>query len=174
MKIVSKTNTESSNHEHNGFACRRWKLSAASGGRELGASLYEIEPGRAAWPFHAHMGNEEAIYVVSGAGALRTPQGRQRVEAGDFVSFPPGLDNAHQLINDGDAPLTYLCVSTMRQPDVTCYPDSDKIGVFTGTAPGGQGERPIHGYFEAGSDVDYWEAERWGPDEDDEGAREGR
>lgn len=159
MKIVSKKNVESTGHDKHGFACERYKFAAESGGHELGASLYVLEPGKAAWPAHSHLGNEEAIYVVHGRGTLRHAAGESKVQAGDFVSFARGRDNYHQIVNDSDAKLEYLCVSTMNDPDVTVYPRSEKIGVFAGSAPGGRGEREVHGYYRENADVDYWSGE---------------
>ena len=56
---------------------------------------------------------------------------------GDYVALRAEAGHAHQLVAGADAPLVYLCVSRMREPDVCIYPDSDKLGVFAGTAPGG-------------------------------------
>ena len=47
--------------------------------------------------------------------------------------------------------------STMTEPDVTVYPDTDKLGVFVGAPPGGEGERSVHGYYRRDDDVDYRE-----------------
>jgi hypothetical protein len=43
-------------------------------------------------------------------------------------------------VNESDAELSFLCVSTMNHPDVIEYPDSHKVGVFAGSAPGGAPE----------------------------------
>jgi uncharacterized cupin superfamily protein len=53
------------------FGYRRKSLSSATGGEKLGCSLYEAPPGRRAWPYHYHLANEEAIYVLHGSGTLR-------------------------------------------------------------------------------------------------------
>jgi uncharacterized cupin superfamily protein len=34
------------------------------------------------------------------------------VRAGDWLALPVGPDHAHQMINDGEAPLIYPCVAT--------------------------------------------------------------
>ncbi len=39
---------------------------------------------------------------------------------------PPG----HQLVNRSPAPLRFLALSTMIEPEVAVYPDSGKIGVL--------------------------------------------
>ncbi len=142
------------------YGMRRSKLGAAAGGRALGCSLYEIPPGRRPWPYHYHCANEEAIYVLEGRGSLRLPSGETPLRAGDYVALPAGAEGAHQVINDSDAPLRFLCLSTMREPDVSVYPDSDKIGVFAGSAPGGSEQnRTLEAFLRLGSKVGYWDAE---------------
>ena len=94
--------------------------------------MFLVQPGRRAFPFHAHLVNEEALFILDGTGSLRLGDHTVAVRAGDYVALPAGTDGAHQLVNDGDAPLRYLCVSTMTSPEVALYPDSDKLGVMGG------------------------------------------
>jgi uncharacterized cupin superfamily protein len=58
------------------FGHRRKPLGSTAGGQRVGCSLYEVEPGRAAFPRHYRLANEEAIYVLEGSGTLRL--GRER------------------------------------------------------------------------------------------------
>ncbi|SFR33705.1 cupin domain-containing protein [Halogeometricum limi] len=145
--------------EHGRTQFRRKKLGSASEAETLGASLYELPPGASSWPYHFHTGNEEVAYVLSGTGVVRTPDGEESIAAGDFLAFPADPSGAHRLRNDGEEPLRYLMVSTMRDPDVSVYPDSEKVGVFAGAPPGGDGERTVSGYFKREDTVDYWEDE---------------
>jgi uncharacterized cupin superfamily protein len=148
---------------------RRKKLAAAADeeqdgetggvGPSLGCSLYELPPGKRSWPYHYHTGNAEAMYVLTGSGLLRADEDEYELRAGDYVSCPAGPEGAHRVVNDGDETLRYLAMSTMRDPDVTVYPDSDKVGVFAGAPPGGEGDRDVAGYFERDGDVRYWEGE---------------
>ncbi len=39
------------------FGYRRKSLGSAAGGEKLGCSLYEVPPGRRAWPYHYHLAN---------------------------------------------------------------------------------------------------------------------
>jgi uncharacterized cupin superfamily protein len=156
MDPVNETDLEWTETERSSTRFRRKKLAAAAGDDGLGASLYELPPGASSWPYHYHAGNAEAIYVLAGTGRLRTPDGDHRVDPGDYCAFPADPTGAHRLRNDGDDPLRYLAVSTMRDPDVTVYPDSDKIGVYAGSPPGGEGEREVSGYYRRDDDVDYW------------------
>jgi len=136
-------------------------LSLASGGEKLGCSLYEIEPGRGAWPFHYHAANEEGIYVLEGSGTLRFGRAEVQVSERDYVTSPAARqEGAHQLVNTSDSTLRYLCFSTMIEPDVTIYPDSGKIGVFVGAAPGSPKEKRTLGKFLNGdAEVAYYEGE---------------
>jgi uncharacterized cupin superfamily protein len=69
---------------------RGTRLGPAVGARDLGCSLYEIDPDGQAAPYHAHYGNEELLIVLEGELELRTPDGTRIVRKGAVVGFPPG------------------------------------------------------------------------------------
>ncbi|CAM4088120.1 cupin domain-containing protein [Corallococcus sp. ZKHCc1 1396] len=141
-------------------ALKRKQLGAAAQGRKLGCSLVELPPGRRSWPAHYHLANEEAVYVLAGTGSLRIGPDVVPLRAGDYVALPPGAECAHQLLNDGAEPLRYLCFSTMEEPDVLVYPDSKKVGVMAGAAPGGdKAARTLLAYLPLAASVDYWDGE---------------
>lgn len=144
------------------YASKRRRLSQAAGGQRLGCSMMEIEPGKTAWPFHYHLGNEEAMFVLSGEATLRLGDERQRVSAGDYVAFVAGQAGGHQVTNTGPEPFRYLMLSTMEAPDVVVYPDSNKLGVFAGRAPGGSvahGPDVFTTFLRRDATVDYWDGE---------------
>lgn len=157
MEIADESEMEWTEVDHGEVAFRRKQLGEAAGGEDLGCSLYEMDPGKRGWPYHYHEGNEEAVYVLAGEGTVRTPEGDREISAGDYAALPAGEDSAHEIHNDGEETLRFLVVSTMDAPDVTVYPDADAFGVFTGSPPGGRGERPLSGYFERREGLDYWE-----------------
>jgi uncharacterized cupin superfamily protein len=134
------------------FRYRRKILGEAAGGAKLGCSLYEIPPGAAAYPLHYHTANEEAIYVLAGAGTLNLGDARIPLRAGDYVAIPVGAAHAHKLVNTSGAPLRYLCFSTMNEVEVCGYPDSDKIGI----AIGPRNKRIVGAAFKRTSSVDYY------------------
>jgi len=143
------------------FVFARRQLSRAAGGRMLGCGHFELPPGATSFPMHAHTGNEEAFFVLEGEGVLRLPDQEVAVRAGDYVALPPGPEHAHQMRNEGDGPLRYLCFSTMVAPDVVLYPDSGKLGVFAGSPPGGNPKQAIVRKWIAGDpELDYLEGER--------------
>jgi uncharacterized cupin superfamily protein len=142
------------------FGYRRKQLGSAAGGEKLGCSLYEISPGRRAWPYHYHLANEEAIYVLQGSGTLRIGGEEVRVSEGDYIALPARAEAAHQLINSSGAALRYLCFSTMIEPDVMVYPDSGKVGIFGGAAPGGPKEkRTLSRFLRGDAEVGYYDGE---------------
>lgn len=126
---------------------------------KLGLSLYRLEPGKRAFPAHYHSANDEAILVLDGSGSLRHGADIIPLAQGDYIHLAAGSGQAHQVINDGDGPLDYLCFSTMIAPEVCVYPDSNKVGVLTGAAPGGDPAMRQLVAFLKNTPVDYWEGE---------------
>jgi uncharacterized cupin superfamily protein len=157
VPTVNEADLDWDEYEHGEAAFRRKELSAAAGGGDVGCSLYELPPGKQSWPYHYHTANAEAMYVLAGEGQLRTPEGMEPLEAGDFAAFPADERGGHRVVNDGPDPLRYLMVSTMNEPDVTRYPDSGTFGVYVGSPPGGREERTLEGYYDDDAEVDYWE-----------------
>ncbi|ORE90067.1 cupin domain-containing protein [Aurantimonas sp. 22II-16-19i] len=143
------------------FAAAMAPIAAPLGAAHLGARLVEVPPGKAAWPFHSHHGNDEMFVVLSGTGTVRFGEARYEVTAGAVVVCPAGgAETAHQMIATGSEPLRYVAISTMREPDVMEYPDSGKITVFAGAAPGGdKAMRRVAASFRAEDAVDYWSGE---------------
>lgn len=132
------------------FRCRGLRVGAHAGAGELGATLFEIDPGGIAAPYHLHHGNEELLVLLSGRPELRTPDGTRTLEPGAVVAFPRGEGGAHRLANAGEEPARFLVVSTMNHPDVVEHGDTG--ATLTVTAPG-EGK-----VFPGGSDVPYFEA----------------
>lgn len=140
-----------------GFRYRRARLGRQAGAERLGASLYEIEPGEATFPYHAHSANEEMLLVLRGRPSLRTPEGWRELEEGEVVAFPIGERGAHQVMNRSGAPVRVLVLSEMIAPEVSIYPDSGKLGAAT-RAPGGTGKGGMW-FFRCEDAVDYLEGE---------------
>jgi uncharacterized cupin superfamily protein len=115
-----------------GFRSGMARLGRDLGAADSGATLYELKPGEAVCPYHYEYGEEEWALVVAGRPAVRTPDGTEQLEPHDLVFFPKGPDGAHQIRNDSDAPASILMWSTVVAPTASVYPDSDKIGVWTG------------------------------------------
>lgn len=150
MKIVRTSEmawAEAVNRGH--FFQRRKGL----GGEKLSCGLWELPPGKRSFPLHVHHVTEEALFVVSGRGKVRTPEGATDIGPGDFVSFPPG-GPAHQVVNDGAEPLVYLGISAGIGADVVEYPDSNKVAASVG---GGASRKRF--IFKRDAQVDYFDGE---------------
>jgi uncharacterized cupin superfamily protein len=143
--------------EREGFAYRDAWLGHQAGAERLGASLYEVGPGQATFPYHWHAGNEEMLIVLGGAVALRGPDGWRDLSEGEVVAFPRGEQGAHQVVNRSTEPARLLMLSEMRGPDICVYPDSGKVGPRE-MAPG-SGKEGLRLNFLADTAVDYWEGE---------------
>jgi uncharacterized cupin superfamily protein len=116
------------------FGAGSREIGEAAGAVDLGYNLTLVKPGARSNPFHFHHAEEEAFYILEGHGVLRQgdeKSGEERIaiRAGDVVAFPAGTGIAHQFINESDAPLVYLAISTKERLDVAEYPDSDKVNV---------------------------------------------
>jgi len=125
----------------------------ALGGEKLACGLWELAPGKRSFPLHAHLVTEEAMFVVSGRGKVRTPDGLTEIGPGDYVSFPAG-GPAHQVVNDGAEPLVYLGMAAVSGVDVVEYPDSGKVAASVGAWP--TAKRFI---FKNADQVDYFAGE---------------
>ena len=114
-------------------------------------SIYEIPPGKSAYPYHYHLKNEEVFYILSGQGLLKTPDGEKKVVAGDFLFFPTGAEGAHKLTNLSDTELlVYIDFDVAHEIDVAVYPDSRKIGIWG---------KDTNRLYALDSDVDYYKDE---------------
>jgi uncharacterized cupin superfamily protein len=101
------------------FRWRRARLGRQAGARDLGASLFELPPGAATFPLHAHYANEELLVVLAGRPMLTELDGATRELApGDVVACPPGREGAHRVDNRTDEPARVLIVSTMKAPEI--------------------------------------------------------
>jgi uncharacterized cupin superfamily protein len=142
--------------EHPGFRARRSRLGWQLGMQRLGASVWEIEPGEAAYPYHYHLGEEELLIVLLGRPSLRTNGEWRALEPGDALSFPLGKAGGHQVANWGDVTARFLAISTSGTPDLVVYPDSGKLGACE-RLPDRNGLWEI---FRVADAVDYHDGER--------------
>lgn len=117
--------------EREGYEYYKRELVPKYSSGQCAISVYEIPPGQSAYPYHYHVKNEEAFYILQGKGSLKTPNGEEIVSAGDFLFFPACEGGAHKLTNTSETELlVYLDFDTTNKIDVAFYPDSGKIGVW--------------------------------------------
>ena len=141
------------------FGAERAPVSTQIGASNLGYAVIRLQPGKRAWPYHAHYVAEEMFYVLSGTGTLRHADQEYPIRAGDFICSPADPKQPHQIINTSDAELTYIALSTAEHTDVFLYPDSGKYGVWHGKMrePDAPDSFLVFGRKQAA--VDYWDGE---------------
>lgn len=141
--------------EHDGYEYYRRDflrefVPRGTGGQSL-VSIYEIPPGKSAYPYHYHLKNEETFYILSGEGLLKTPDGEKSVSAGEFLFFPANSNGAHKLTNtSATEDLVYIDFDVVHDIDVAVYPDSGKIGIWG---------KDTNRVYELDRDVDYYKGE---------------
>jgi uncharacterized cupin superfamily protein len=115
-----------------GFRAGMARLGGLLGAKETGISVYELPPGQSICPYHYECGEEEWLLVLSGNPTLRSPDGEERLAPWDVACFPRGPEGAHAVRNETAETARVLMFSTVVTPTATVYPDSDKVGIWTG------------------------------------------
>jgi uncharacterized cupin superfamily protein len=146
--------------EHDGFRAQRARLGQQLGSERVGASLWELPAGQAAYPYHYHLAEEEMVIVLAGTPALRTPDGWRDLEEGEVIRFARGERGAHQLVNRSRQVVRFIAVSSHGDPDIVLYPDSHKLGASERLPRGGG----LRTFFRLGDQVGYWDGELPPPD----------
>jgi uncharacterized cupin superfamily protein len=103
-----------------------------AGAEESGITVYELPPGQAVCPYHYEVGEEEWLLVLEGNPTLRSPKESKRLEPWDVAFFEKGAAGAHGIRNETESTARVLMFSTVVLPTATVYPDSDKVGIWTG------------------------------------------
>ena len=146
--VINLVELEIVSHEDGPFAGKYGVIGERIGAQKLGYNLTICPPGEKVCPFHNHRVEEEMFFVLEGEGLLRFGDKEYPLRKYDVIACPPGgPETAHQIINDSDAELAYLSVSTMLPVEVCEYPDSKKIGAFGGG---------VRHMTRAEHNLDYW------------------
>lgn len=103
-------------------------LGRAAGSRALGAWHDRLPPGGRSSFTHAHLREEELVYVLSGTPTLRwIPPGEAAREVvlapGDLAAFPAGTGIAHAFLNRSDADAVLLVIGERRTGERLAYPE---------------------------------------------------
>lgn len=154
---MARPNVFDASFEHDpadppGFAAAEAKIGELAGGGELTVRMFELLPDASLCPYHYEY-VEEWLLVLGGEIELRTPAGTEALKPGDLVCFPAGPDGAHQTTNRGGDPARIMMFSASTVPSVAVYPDSGKVGVWTGN------ERDDFIFRRADGTVDYYDGE---------------
>jgi uncharacterized cupin superfamily protein len=114
-----------------GYRAGMNNVGKAAGGTENNVKLFEIPSGESLCPYHYEY-VEEWLLVLEGELMVRTPDGEEEARRGDLICFPAGANGAHKLTNHGEQAVRAIMFSSSAEPSVAVYPDSDKIGVWSG------------------------------------------
>jgi uncharacterized cupin superfamily protein len=123
-----------------------------AGGEELAVKLFDVPAGQSLCPYHYEY-VEEWLIVLEGEVIVRTPGGESSLPRGGVMRFEPGPGGAHKVSNSQAQTARVLMFSSGREPAVAVYPDSDKIGVWTGNPDDDLMLKRADGQ------ADYWEGE---------------
>lgn len=106
-------------------------LSDPCGLARVGVHLLRVPPGKESFVYHAHHGEEEFIYIVSGRGIAEIGDEQHEVGPGDFMGFPtPSV--GHHLRNPFDHDLVYLSGGERHTIEVADFPRHGKRLVRVG------------------------------------------
>lgn len=131
------------------------------GMKGMGAMLHVVEPGKKAFPFHAHHLTPELFVILEGEGIYRFGDKQYPIRAMDVLAAPAGgPEVAHQILNTGTQTLKYLGISAdFVDGDIVEYPDSGKFAVSSrydwGTQSGG-----VHYVGRQENSLEYWDGEK--------------
>jgi uncharacterized cupin superfamily protein len=115
-----------------GFRSGRVALRKLLGGEVTGISVYELPPGQSVCPYHYEVAEEEWLLVLSGHPTVRHPEGSDRLGPWDVVFFSAGPAGAHRIENHEEETARVLMFSNVVVPTATYYPDSEKVGIWSG------------------------------------------
>ena len=134
MKRVSIANPtfEYDPADPEGYKAGMFRIGPSVAATGTGSTVYELHAGETLCPYHYEYGEEEWLLVLQGRPTVRHPEGSDQLDQWDLVFFPSGPAGAHRVQNDTDETVRVLMYSNITHPCATVYPDSDKIGVWTG------------------------------------------
>ena len=158
MELYNLYSEERLQHDEDdpaGYECDYRKVGPLVGATKLGATLYELPPANSNCPYHYEYGREEWLLCVQGEVTIRTPTGDVQLRRGDVIAFPEGPDGAHKVMNTGTETARVLMFSNTDEPSLAVYPDSDKLGMWSGP----NFENRDHILVRRDAGVDYWDGE---------------
>lgn len=94
----------------------------------FGVNLLRVPPGGQSAPRHAHLRQDEFVYVLEGEVELETDAGVETLCAGLCAGFPAGSGNAHRFVNRSAADALLLVIGDRTAGDEVRYPDIDLHG----------------------------------------------
>ncbi len=135
------------------YASGNNQFGSSIGASRMGATVYEVPPGKAVCPYH-YESEEEWLLILEGEITLRHPDGEDVLGPGDITAFPVGPAGAHQTTNNGAATARMVMFSTNDPVGYCTYPDSDTIFAWTNSSDGRDEVR-----VRRGENLDYYDGE---------------
>ena len=93
--------------------------------RNFGVNLTRLPPGTASALRHAHLLQDEFVFVLEGTPTLVTDAGETALGPGMCAGFPAGSGDAHHLVNRSASEVVYLEIGDRTRGDAVDYPDDD-------------------------------------------------
>jgi len=91
----------------------------------FGVNLPRMVPGAISALRHAHLKQDEFIYIVAGTPTLESNSGETLLKPGMCAGFKVGSGNAHRLFNKTEEDVVYLEIGDRSPGDDVFYPDDD-------------------------------------------------
>jgi len=96
----------------------------------FGVNLTRLAPGAISAFRHAHMKQDEFVYILEGRPTLVTDAGRTALKPGMCAGFKAGTGDGHHLVNETAEDVVYLEVGDRTPGDAAAYPDDDLAAGF--------------------------------------------
>jgi uncharacterized cupin superfamily protein len=110
---------------HPTSAIRGAFLAGPAGLTRCGVNLIALRPKNQSFTYHAHLLEEEWIYLLAGRAVLVSGDTRHELVAGDFAAFP-APQAPHQLHNESDEDVVYLSGGERPPTDIVDFPELGK------------------------------------------------
>jgi uncharacterized cupin superfamily protein len=108
-------------------ARERIRLGDAAGLTQFGVNLLHLPPGAWSSQRHWHTGEDEFVYVVSGAVVLVTDAGEEELRAGDAAGFKADDGGGHHLQNRSGQDAVVLEIGSRVTTSIAYYSDIDMM-----------------------------------------------
>ena len=99
--------------------------------KSFGVNLTRLKPGGESALRHAHIVQDEFVYILEGRPTLVTDAGRTPLAPGMCAGFKGGSGDAHHLINETASDVVYLEIGDRLPGDGATYPDDDFAAAMT-------------------------------------------
>ncbi len=95
--------------------------------KSFGVNLTRLSPGGESALRHAHVKQDEFVYILKGRPTLVTDAGRTALQPGMCAGFRGGSGDAHHLVNETGEDVVYLEIGDRLPGDAASYPDDDIV-----------------------------------------------